>query len=131
MNTNNATELLIEITRDIKSNVSDAKGFVLEQAPDVIQQLLVYNFWSAIACIAISIAILAAFYKIGAFGWSKFVNRDTGIWSNEELWIIVPAVCMMFSMLLLVGIFTNVDTCLKIKLSPKVYVIEYAAKLIK
>ena len=131
MNTNNAAELLIEIARDIKSNVSDAKGFVLEQAPDFIQQLLVYNFWASAFSAIVLLFVTAFLIKASIFAYDQFKKRDRHWSSMEEVWIVVVAFSVLFSGVTLGCACSEISTCLQIKLAPKVYIVEYASKLIK
>jgi hypothetical protein len=121
MNTNTLETLLLETLTEMKEGAKAAGGFVVEQAPDLIQQLLAYEFWSAalFAIVLLGTAILMGFL-------ARWIIRR--LEDGAEVLAIFPAIVGVVCM---VGAFSLGAKALKIRLAPKVFIVEYAAKLLK
>lgn len=112
---------------DILQSVEDLKDFTVEQAPDVAQQLVYYSiamnvFYLLVCLVIICIGYLATFkwtiqnvYPSGEWHWSKGVSAIVST---------VASVGAVFS------IVESVDNLLKLAIAPKLFILEYAAKLI-
>lgn len=110
--------------------------FVVEQAPDVIQQLLLFNtvkfgvVAAASACGSIIAGITAR--KLYAVAEQR-VEKSTGYYVTigdfKEFWTSALLVAACVSL----GVTAAVDglNFMKITLAPKVWLLEYAASLVK
>ena len=121
METNTLQTLLLETLTELKAGTEKAGTFVADQAPDVIQQLLAYQFWSAIF---FGVMLLALGIILGWLTVKIFRQFDDG----SEALALLPAVFCIFC---IGGAIAMSDRALKIKIAPKVYVIEYTASLLK
>ena len=117
-----AQKILVDLLQKASNGIDSAVSFGQAQIPDVIQQLLMWNAVSSAGIqIICTLAISACIYLM-RFAWNKVDDADvvlealafTGIWSIA---------CVVI-------IFNNFDW-LKIWLAPKLYLIEYAASLVK
>ncbi len=107
----------------LKSSLT-AKEFLVSEAPEVIQQLLTYNFVLSICGTLVGIILLVPLYPL----WKWAIKLA---YEEDECFGIFPVA--MYS--LVAGIPGLILTFnlewLKIWLAPKVYLIEYVADLVK
>ena len=125
---NKANEVLAAILEKAMATAEKTGTFLQEQAPDVVQQLLTWK----LAEYAICTVVFAACCVGGVYLLCKVANSISKKGGHEDTWEFVGA---------LVGIFTTIPAgiatvhhglvALQIWLAPKVYLIEYAASLVK
>lgn len=145
-----ANKVLAELLQKASSGIDAAVSFSQAQIPDVIHQLLVWNFihsliWTVIALASIPLVvwfvrIQCKKQEIGTIGregysWEKGNPRyaTTLIWDykGELNLTIIPFSAVLFGWALFVFSTIANPTWLKIWLAPKLYLIEYAASLMK
>lgn len=105
-----------------------AWDFAAEQAPELIQQLLLWKFWqnTLIAVFWLMFAALAGFLMRMAF--TEFGKR----WENQSEGKIVGGIVMgILAAVSSPFFFACVMNAIQIKLAPKIYLIEYISKLAK
>lgn len=119
-----------EVYATSKVGLAKAVDFAVEQAPIVVQEFLSWKMGEAIFnVVAYSIAVIFLFCVI-RFLFKKIRSTDMNNCPEEILPI---ALCFMFSLVVFCGvIFTqlkpNIETIIKIKLAPRVYILEYVTK---
>ena len=145
-----AKKILVDLLNNASDGIDSAIAFSQAQIPDVVHQLLVWNMVDSLikTLIAISTIPLVIWFmkkqyqkvEIGKFdneGWSwekgnpKY--KPTMIWeSNGEISFLILPLAAVFVLWVsfIIAVVTNM-TWLKIWLAPKLYLIEYAASLIK
>ncbi|ENZ5844112.1 hypothetical protein ACGXM7_000572 [Shigella sonnei] len=145
-----ANKILVDLLKKASDGIDSAITFSQAQIPDVVHQLLVWNMVDSLikTLIAISTIPLVFWFmkkqyqkvEIGIFdneGWSwdkgnpKY--KPTMIWeSNGEISFLILPLAAVFVLWVsfIIAVVTNM-TWLKIWLAPKLYLIEYAASLIK
>ena len=122
-----ATESLI----DIIDSVTEVKDFAIEQAPDVVRQLLTWeftfsliNFLAGVLCLTVSIVVLVVTFKNGSKkGWTDsgdFIRASLALGLVLSVLFFITGICVAASCL----------TWLQIAIAPKLFLIEYAADLI-
>ena len=120
---------LAEILKKGLEAAEKTGNFVVEQAPDLIQQLIVWKTCEYIFSILISIAFLFSVYK-----WYKSARKRYGVLDNFidktefELFSIYSIVVILIFGIALFNSFFNL---LQVLLAPKIWLIEYATNLIK
>lgn len=123
-------ETVNQILTKLIESVTSVQNFVLEQAPDVIQQLLAWNFYSGL--IWGTIGILTSLVLVCVFFKKYLPWTDTLNYVDKTPGLIFGA--FIFGLFLtisaLVGI-CSLTEALKIYIAPKLWLIEYAAQLIK
>jgi hypothetical protein len=115
-------EKLQEALAEIINLTLQGKDFAIEQAPDVVSQLLAWNMVCSLILSAIGIIMLiltAVFLKkvIPAFGKGGWVYDN----DLEGVPILVVGIALMVAILI---ISSNLDW-IQILIAPKVYLIEY------
>ena len=113
-----------------------AVGFVVDQLPDVIQQLILYKaVWHGfMALLFISMVVLSIVVWVKAFKKAK-VNLSEGKYPHDEGFSGGMIFSMRVSFLAFVPSFFlsiyHIESFLVVTLAPKVWLLEYAAQLIK
>lgn len=123
MNTNTIQSLealLVQTLTELKAGAEKTTAFAIEQAPDVIQQLLVYKFWSSVIAAAGCLALAAWLFK-----WARKELKDCGADA------IAPGLAIIAALLIGAVSIYHCNVAVKIKLAPKVYLIEYATIMIR
>ena len=107
--------------------------FVLEQAPDVVRQLLAWRFTASLigfcASLLIPLAVIAASWTVARKMWRKFSGEE---W--DEARFAIGAVATAATVIASVVALCAAPACcdwLQIAIAPKVYLLEYAANLVK
>lgn len=137
-------DALLQIIQSTTTSMTTAVDFLSAQIPDVIYQLLLWNtIYYSLQCVcgvAIGIFTIKWTYQIFAIGRTtkttasalqSFVGSYNHRGEFEEFGpsIILVAVGLPV-MALISGAFTNI-TWLQILIAPKIWLIEYAAHLVK
>lgn len=117
-----AQKILVDLLQKASNGIDSAVSFSQAQIPDVIQQLLVWNAASSAGIQIICALAIAACIYLMCFAWNKGDDAD----------VVLAALFFtgIGSIVCIVIIFNNFDW-LKIWLAPKLYLIEYAASLVK
>jgi nitrate reductase NapE component len=117
-------EALVEIITKASQAVETGVSFLSAQLPEVIHQLLV---WKAIQSGLLFMVAMLGVVACLAGQWKvhKIAVRE----EESDLYIIVLALCLPLS-IAAIGAFNWLDW-LQIIVAPKLYLIEYAAKLVK
>lgn len=111
-----------ELAQKVLEMLTAAEGFVLEQAPDVVQQLLVWQFWSSVVGFVICLVV---FFVCAWAVWRLFKSADN---YGPDPVIIIPSVAVIISTLIGCISFFN---ALQIHLAPKVFLLEYLRGIVK
>lgn len=139
---------LAEIITKVTSGADAAIQFSQEQIPEVLKQLLIWNFIQSLLSFVIPLILLFITVSVAVRFWKKVptqVSRDNdGMrpWIVDEYrdrdnclhirhWIQGYASIVVSVILTIIILFNMNLTWLKIWLAPKLYLIEYAASLIK
>lgn len=116
-------ELLNRALEAIFETVASGQEFVLEHAPDVIHQLLLYTTVTSglLALAGVTIPTIWGFLLRKAFedGWDE----------GTKIFLLILG--SVFSVVSLLAGVINLFTFLKVTLAPKLFLLEYAADLIK
>lgn len=135
----------LEALNEILNTAISVKDFAVKEAPSVIQQLLTYNFWSSFIPWLLFLLISTALLIFGITvlvkkPWKEVSSRYSHA-EHEEIDItdysdsyMVATSALLLWLLITVILFTdglNRSCWMKIAIAPKVYLIEYAAGLVK
>jgi hypothetical protein len=105
-----------------------AKDFAIEQAPDVIQQLLVWKTCYHVVYLVLGAAMLLSLIKMIPVcnkAWKDPKNTSDFVGVGSTLYV----ACIGFIGFLV--FFYHLEKLLQITLAPKIWLIEYAASLVK
>lgn len=124
-------KVLADIITRVTSGADAAIQFGKEQIPEVLKQLLVWNFTFSFMVWLSATAIIVGYviWMLTKFRWWFKNQRNT----TTELDAAVIAIAVVWGFISLIMTFVfwcNLDW-LKIWVAPKLYLLEYAASLIK
>ena len=121
---NKAEEVMATVLQKAMEVAEKTGDFVTDQAPDVVQQLLVWKLASAVLVAAVFLFLFAMLTRL-AYRATKWDDVDGDVQAMVIVFGAVgAALCGS------VGVHSAM-TALQIWLAPKVYLIEYTANLIK
>lgn len=118
---------LIEYLDKTGSAVDSAGNFVLEQAPDVIQQYLVWEFYSNLILSIIAVLISIFFIRIYSICWKV---GEEGKWDNPGP-VLGLLIFGIMSIAFFFGSLERVYHMVKVSVAPKIVLIEKMSDLIK
>lgn len=145
-----ANKILVELLQKAANGIDAAVSFSQAQIPEVVHQLLVWNLVHSLIMTLIAISTIPLIFwfvkrqcqkvEIGKFGnegysWDRGNPKysPTMVWDSKgelSLLIVPGAAVLCFWGLWVIAVVTKM-TWLKIWLAPKLYLLEYAASLIK
>lgn len=117
---------LVELINGAQAAGTEAFLFTKEQVPDVIQQLLRWKFAEAVILVLISLAVVVFCIYAGRLAW----KADGEKYMDDGHCFVFSVSAIVGSILSFIGML-NLMTAVQIWLAPKVYLLEYAASLIK
>lgn len=116
---NKLESVLIDAIQKTQAGIGEAVDFAVTQAPDVIHQLLLWKTIQSLA-LFIPMAMLSLFF----FGWLIYGIKKEKDYCEGYFFLVVgffTAACIAC---------TELDW-LKIWIAPKLYLVEYAAAMVK
>lgn len=122
---NKTDDKLASLLDFIESSLKSTKAFAAEQAPDVVKEILRYGVWTnafqiVVASLFVAISITFAFWCGG--------NME-GTWDNDA-WIFGVIVSIVVTFIFVFWWAACLDELVKIKLAPKIYILEEAKGLL-
>lgn len=130
MNTN-LTQVIIETIEQSKTVLGEGFDFAKEQTPMVINEFLLWKFWEqavwALLLAGSSICTIKLLIKV----WRWAIAHD----SNDKYPVVpacfLPAALSIVSVIiLLIGLHCGLQAA-KIKIAPRVYLIEYISEAVR
>lgn len=106
-----------------------AVGFVADQLPDVIQQLILYNTVKYSMTIVLSLATIVAYVWMVRYFCKRADDMEDAFKFDEGVFM-VSFICGIISAAMTIVGIINIYKLLLITTAPKVWLLEYAAKLI-
>lgn len=108
-------ELLNSFTAKALEYLNSAEAFLKAEVPAYVQELLLYNFYSNLIGL-IPLLIGASICIFILYKARKYVNNP------DVIFALFPAIALV---LCLAGAFDNINTIIKIKVAPRVFLIEH------
>ncbi|ENH4956993.1 hypothetical protein ACLIAG_000097 [Enterobacter hormaechei] len=136
-----ANKILVDLLQKASNGIDAAVSFSQAQVPDVIHQLLVWSSVQSALCQAFGLLFLIGAMKLPVFArrarkngekWTAHDGKPNDGWfissfSYDMCTLMAPIAGTIIGILM---VALNFDW-LKIWLAPKIYLIEYAASLVK
>ena len=111
------------------SGVDAATSFLAAEIPDVIHQLLMWNMVKSIVITLSYLIVLFCIYLVIRFVYKKVeASENPDHYLTVMVGIILGGLVGTFCV---AGVVSNTLNALQIWIAPKVWLIEYAAKLVK
>ena len=130
---NETDKQLAEILKKGLETAEKTGNFIVEQAPDLIRQLLIWKTVEYSVYVIIGISLIVYFYR-----WTKKVAKEMK--ENEEDFedyfedsianIFIAIGQLTFLIIGMMLIAENLQDLIQIVFAPKIYLIEYSAKLL-
>lgn len=122
-------QALATIITKTMQGIDSGVSFLGSELPDVIQQLLIYKAaWAGVEAV-----LLTVFVGMYIAFWRFYSKAENGFWKSfgdpEPPTIVIGVIGGFLSIVFVVGIIADIQTIVQIWLAPKIYLIEYAAKL--
>jgi len=127
----NLEQALADLINKTTSTVDKSTNFLVDQAPDVIQQLLTWKLCSVgvSALMLLVVLFLVVLWNVRSI--IKFNKDPYRHWAyRNDAEMIIFFIIPMISFVLSLCMFDYILEFLKIWLAPKIYLIEYAANLV-
>ena len=119
----------VEAFKILLNNLTNVKDFVLEQAPDICRQIVVFGFASHIAYIVIALIVMTiscvAFSKCSKYSLDKSMSPDDAFGC-----FLGACIAGCFVIACFVSICNDAITLIKIIVAPKLYLIQYIMDLV-
>lgn len=127
------TASLVDIIQQVSGGVKQGVSFLQQEIPDVIKQLLVWKMVKALFFVMLSLVLAAIATKLIYVGISgRTEQKSKSYYDREESAYVLPWTGAVFTYSISGMIFLiNTLEALQIYIAPKVWLIEYAASLVK
>lgn len=124
-----ANKILVDLLQKASNGIDSAVSFSQAQIPDVVHQLLLWNSASSALFQAFVLAFLS-FYAWSSIKALRKLNEGPLDDIGDGLCVVWMVFGGISALILFIGFWFNFDW-LKIWIAPKLYLIEYAASLMK
>lgn len=130
---NETDKQLAEILKKGLETAEKTGNFIVEQAPDLIRQLLIWKTVEYSVYVILGISLIIYFYR-----WTKKVSKEMK--ENEDdfedyfmdsfanILIAIGQLSLLITGIILIA--ENLQDLIQIVFAPKIYLIEYSAKLL-
>ena len=130
---NETYKQLAEIIKKGLETAEKTGNFIVEQAPDLIRQLLIWKTVEYSVYVILGISLIIYFYR-----WTKKVSKEMK--ENEDdfedyfmdsfanILITIGQLSLLITGIILIA--ENLQDLIQIVFAPKIYLIEYSAKLL-
>ena len=122
-------EQLAEILKKGLEAAEKTGNFVVEQAPDLIQQLIVWKTCEYILLILISVGLILSIKKW--YNWAIKRYEYFGDFTGEVEFIVFSIYSIFVILVFGITLFNSFFNLIQILLAPKIWLIEYITNLIK
>lgn len=136
-----ANKILVELLQKASNGIDAAVSFSQAQIPDVVHQLLIWSFVHSALFQLAGLLLLIAAIKLPSFArmarnngerWTSFDGRtNDGYFISSVYYDICTVFVPIFGSIMGVLIIAFNFEWLKIWIAPKLFLIEYAASLVK
>ena len=130
---NETDKQLAEILKKGLETAEKTGNFIVEQAPDLIRQLLIWKTVEYSVYVILGISLIIYFYR-----WTKKVSKemkeneddfeDYFMYSFANILIAIGQLSLLIIGMMLIA--ENLQDLIQIVFAPKIYLIEYSAKLL-
>ena len=130
---NETDKQLAEILKKGLETAEKTGNFIVEQAPDLIRQLLIWKTVEYSVYVILGISLIIYFYR-----WTKKVSKemkeneedfeDYFMYSFANILITIGQLSLLITGIILIA--ENLQDLIQIVFAPKIYLIEYSAKLL-
>ena len=110
--------------------VAEKSGnFVIEQAPDLVKQLITYKTIETSIYVLIEITLMYLIFRYFKYLYKKN-NEDSDFIICDEFHIIGMIITSLMGIFLFFEFITDISNLIQLIFAPKIYLLEYIAKLL-
>lgn len=117
-------EFTVEALGRVMKWLDATEAFAVSEAPQLCEELLVYGWWSAIACLVVALLpFIALLTSLMIFRWlhmHEYTFDDHIMFASSLAAVISGILCVVG----FAAIMTNSSILLQIHLAPRVYLLE-------
>ena len=104
-------------------------NFVIEQAPDLVKQLITYKTIETSICVLIEITLMYLIVRYFKYLYKKN-NEDSDFISDNEFHIAGMIITSLIGLFLFFVFINDISNLIQLIFTPKIYLLEYIAKLL-
>jgi hypothetical protein len=128
--TNYWEKTLIDLVEKTKAGVEKGVDFAMQEAPKFIEELLKWKFYESLLAVVAAVLAFAILTTLYIVVYRKMKDAD------EESRIITRVLSTLIFLAVSCAVifptaFRNTKTMVEIKVAPRVYLVDYAASLMK
>lgn len=121
-----AKEILMQLLEDGANALKEGAIWIGGEVPLLIQEVLIFNGIRSGLFALLSLVVLYGCYRLGKYGWQY---KPKGVFDDTKThYIIVTCISAAIS---ITALLWNVLTLAKIIFAPRLYLLEYAASVVK
>lgn len=126
------TETDKQIAEILKKGLEVAEksgNFVIEQAPDLVKQLITYKTIETSICVLIEITLMYLIFRYFKYLYKK-TNENSDFISDNELHVGAIIITFVLSIFLFFVFIYDISNLIQLIFAPKIYLLEYIALLL-
>ena len=104
-------------------------NFVIEQAPDLVKQLITYKTIETSICVLIEITLMYLIFRYFKYLYKKN-NEDSDFISDNEFHIAGIVLSLVVAIFMFIAFITDISNLIQLIFAPKIYLLEYIAQLL-
>ena len=104
-------------------------NFVIEQAPDLVKQLITYKTIETSICVLIEITLMYLIFRYFKYLYKKN-NEDSDFISDNEFHIGGMLISLVVAIFMFIAFITDISNLIQLIFAPKIYLLEYIAQLL-
>jgi hypothetical protein len=128
---NNIEQNINDLILWVKTTATTTQGFITEQTPLYIKEFLSWYFWEAVFYASISAVLLCITLSVALWASKKYsklrakeLENGERYGGSSENFQIAMAISLVASVMLLLPLFINAHDALKVKVAPRVIIVE-------
>lgn len=123
--------LAAQALADLLNTVKSAKDFTIEQAPDVLRQMVTYYAVVSWVCVAISIAAMIAIGFAYAHGARRLSSACRDLDDKAATWLFGGMIAAVLGIGPICGLCANLPDAICATFAPKWFIVSKLAELLK
>ena len=126
------TETDKQIAEILKKGLEVAEksgNFVIEQAPDLVKQLITYKTIETSISVLIEITLMYLIFRYFKYLYKKN-NEDSDFISDSEFHIAGIVITSLIGIFSFLAFIIEISNLIQLIFAPKIYLLEYIAKLL-
>ena len=104
-------------------------NFVIEQAPDLVKQLITYKTVETSICVLIEITLMYLIFRYFKYLYKKN-NEDSDFIPENEFHGVGIIITSLIGIFLFFVFINDISDLIQLIFAPKIYLLEYIAKLL-